>query len=152
MKHVKHVFVLSGGLGWLKAGNWIGLEHQRYLRLVIEWIGKGPRGCDAISVTHYGEQDDDPMRDPEMVFEVPPDPDPPAWAPVYYRNDYVASEREAAWQDGDGWLLVRPALVKDLKTFARVWDRNLRQQGFLDVARARAEAAPESNVLRRIEQ
>jgi hypothetical protein len=86
------------------------LEHEPYLRLVIEWIGKGPRGCDAISVAPYGEQNGDPMRDLEIVFEVPPDVDPGAWGPAYYRNDYVGIEREAVWREGDGRRLVRSAL------------------------------------------
>jgi hypothetical protein len=69
---VKHIIDLFGGLGWLKAGNWIRLEHEPYLRLGIEWISKRPRGCDTISVAHYGEQNGDPVRDPEIVFEVQP--------------------------------------------------------------------------------
>jgi hypothetical protein len=43
------------------------------MRLVVEYIGQGPRGLPAIAVAHYYEQNGDAMRDPEMVFEVNPD-------------------------------------------------------------------------------
>lgn len=34
----------------------------------------------------------------------------------------------------DGQVKISPKLVLDLKAFARVWDKNLEQQGFLKVA------------------
>jgi hypothetical protein len=30
--------------------------------------------------------------------------------------------------------MVRPGLLKELKAFARVWDRNIKAQGFVDAA------------------
>ncbi len=40
------------------------------MTLVIEDTQeRGPNGLPAISVAHYGEQNGDLMRDPEMVFE-----------------------------------------------------------------------------------
>ena len=40
-------------------------------RLVIEAMDEsGPCGLPALSVAHYGEQNGDPMRDPEMCFEL----------------------------------------------------------------------------------
>ncbi len=41
------------------------------MELVIEGMDEsGPMGLPAISVCHYGEQNGDPMRDPEMCFEL----------------------------------------------------------------------------------
>jgi hypothetical protein len=40
------------------------------MRLVIEHVGTGLRGGELVSVAHYGVQNGDPMRDPEIVFEV----------------------------------------------------------------------------------
>jgi hypothetical protein len=34
---------------------------------------------------------------------------------------------------------VRPRLVKDLASFARQWDRNLKEQGFVEAARAEVQ-------------
>jgi hypothetical protein len=35
----------------------------------------------------------------------------------------------------DGKVYVRPAEVRDIQTFARLWDRNLKAQGFVDAAK-----------------
>jgi hypothetical protein len=35
--------------------------------------------------------------------------------------------------------MVRPWLVKDLAAFARQWDKNLKDQGFVEAARAEAQ-------------
>jgi len=40
--------------------------------------------------------------------------------------------------DEAGRLMVRPRVLKDLQSFARLWDRNLKAQGFVDAARAAA--------------
>lgn len=55
----------------------------------------GPLGLPAISVAHYGQQNGDPMRDPEMCFEVvkPPTDGDLSLDPFYWRNDYVAVEQ-----------------------------------------------------------
>jgi hypothetical protein len=34
----------------------------------------------------------------------------------------------------DGKVYVRPALVRDIQAFARIWDLNLKHQGFVDAA------------------
>jgi hypothetical protein len=100
------------------------------MRLVIEHVGQGPRGGDLVSVAHYGEQNGDPMRDPEIVFEIAAG----SWQPVSIQQDYVGSYREAVFTGDDGKLYVRPALVKDIRAFARIWDRNLKHQGFVAAA------------------
>jgi len=57
------------------------------------------------------------------------------WGPISFRNDYLGVYQEAVFTDETGGVMIRPALVKDLKAFARVWDKNLKDQGFLDAAR-----------------
>jgi hypothetical protein len=100
------------------------------MRLVIEHVGRGPRGGELVSVAHYGEQNGDLMRDPEIVFEVAAG----QWQPISITQDYVGSYREEVSVGEDGQVLVRPALVRDIAAFARVWDRNLKHQGFVDAA------------------
>ncbi len=59
-----------------RAGGWhsglsLKIENQPYMSLVIEAMDEsGPCGIPALSVAHYGEQNGDPIRDPEMCFEL----------------------------------------------------------------------------------
>jgi hypothetical protein len=59
-----------------KAGGWhhglyLKIENPPFMELVIEATDEsGPCGLPAISVCHYGEQNGDAMRDPEMMFEL----------------------------------------------------------------------------------
>jgi hypothetical protein len=134
MKTVEKIIELFGGLEYLKR-DYIRLENEPYMRLVIEYVGTGPRGLPLISVCHYGEQNGDAMRDPDMVFEVDFETST-GWGPVSFRNDYAGMNEEAVWVADNGDVMIRPALVKELKQFARIWDRNLQEQGFLERALA----------------
>ena len=49
---------------------YLKIENPPYMALVIEAPELGPLGLPGISVAHYGEQNGDPMRDPEMCFEL----------------------------------------------------------------------------------
>jgi len=59
-----------------RAGGWqpglsLKIENQPHMSLVIEAMDEsGPCGLPALSVAHYGEQNGDLMRDPEMCFEL----------------------------------------------------------------------------------
>ena len=55
MKTVAKIIAAYGGLERLR-GNYIRLENPPFMRLVVEYIGLGPRGLTAIAVTHYYEQ------------------------------------------------------------------------------------------------
>jgi hypothetical protein len=84
--------ILSKAGGW-HPGLYLKINNSPYLELVIEAMGEsGPMGLPAISVAHYGQQNGDLMRDPEMCFElgltggVHLDP-------FYWRSDYVAVEQ-----------------------------------------------------------
>jgi hypothetical protein len=124
------------------AGNYIRLENPPYMRLVIEHIGQGPRGLPAIAVAQYYEQNGDAMRDPEIVFEVNPDAwMTREWCPVSYRQDNLDIYQEAVFLVDTGKPMIRPKLLRDLKAFAREWDRNIEQQRFLNVARSQGGAA-----------
>ncbi len=126
MKTVAKIIALHGGLEALKA-KYIRIENPPFMRLVIEHIGVGPRGFPLVSVVHYGEQHGDAMRDPEMTFEV----DDVAWGPITFQQDYTGLYQEAVFVR-NGKTYIRPALVRELKAFAQMWDRNLREQKFLE--------------------
>ena len=97
--------------------------------LTVENIGPGPRLLPALSLCHYGEQNGDAMRDPEMCFEMEiEDGTLKSIEPFYYRNDYVGREEFAHDQDNGA---VNTRTVQKQKEFADIWGRNLKEQGFL---------------------
>jgi hypothetical protein len=58
--------------GWgLEIDLYLRIENPPFMPLVIEAVDEsGPCGLPALSVAHYGEQNGDLMRDPEMCFEL----------------------------------------------------------------------------------
>jgi hypothetical protein len=137
---------MRGGLAMLEEKRIrIGPPSDGYMRLVIERIGIGPRSAPMISVAHYYEQNGDAMRDPEMTFEVGPGRDilGADFFAVSFQQDNLGVYREAVKQgDKPGQVLTCKAWVKDMESFARVWDRNIKAQGFVEAfARQEAKAA-----------
>jgi hypothetical protein len=62
--------ILKKAGGW-HPGQYLKIDNAPYMELVIEAMDEsGPMGLPAISVAHYGEQNGDLMRDPEMCFEL----------------------------------------------------------------------------------
>ncbi|WP_263417838.1 DUF6908 domain-containing protein [Terriglobus albidus] len=120
-----------------KAGGWrpslyLKIENPPYLELVIEGLDEsGPLGLPALSVAHYGQQNGDSMRDPEMCFEIGfvggPNLDP-----YYYRQDYLGIEQWSRNIVRDHYLCLT-ALHEQHLRFAHAWDSNLRFQGFAAV-------------------
>jgi hypothetical protein len=146
MKNVAKIIKSRGGLRDLAGspvgtGKAIRVESAGFMPLCIECIGESPHGegMVLISVAHYGEQNGDAMRDPDMVFDVNTSDDPSIgwesgnWRPVSFRNDYVGLYQEALFLQ-DGQVMVRSRLVKELRVFARIWDRNIKAQGFVEAA------------------
>jgi len=111
----------------------IKIENPPYMALTIEGIGTGPRNLPAVSVTHYGKQNGDLMRDPEMCFEMEiQNGQTVALMPYYYRNDYMGIE-ELSVREGQGReqaVLIHFKQIQQHGKFARSWDRNLKRQGF----------------------
>jgi hypothetical protein len=110
---------------------YLKIENPPYMTLVIEATPEpGPLGLPAISVAHYGEQNGDPMRDPEMCFELgKPIGSKLVLDPYYFRNDYMGTEQ---WSRDivRGHYVALLGLHKQHERFAVVWDRNLKLQGF----------------------
>lgn len=122
-----------------KAGGWrhslyLKIDNAPYMELVIEAMDEsGPLGLPSISVCHYGEQNGDLMRDPEMCFEVVCAEDRTlSLNPWYFRNDYLGLEQ---WSRNivRGQYVCIAALHEQHERFAQTWENNLRMQGFLEV-------------------
>jgi hypothetical protein len=119
-----------------KAGGWhpglyLKIDNPPYMELVIEAMDEsGPMGLPAISVCHYGEQNGDAMRDPEMCFELGLAGGAHLSA-FYYRNDYAGVEQ---WSRNivRGNYVHLIALHEQHQRFATTWDNNLRLQGFAE--------------------
>jgi hypothetical protein len=123
--------ILKEAGGW-RPNLYLKIENPPYMELVIEATDEsGPCGLPALSVAHYGEQNGDLMRDPEMCFEL-------AFAgeahlnPFYWRNDYAGIEQWSRFIS-EGNYCYHPQLHAQHERFAKTWDTNLRQQGFAKV-------------------
>lgn len=109
-----------------------------YMPLSVEDIGPSGEGMRLVSLCHYGEQNGDLMRDPDIVFMFHDLPDGPAAEPVSFRNDYLALCQEVYKYDAAGKRThVVPRLKRELKDFSRTWFTNLRQQGFFSPSATR---------------
>ena len=68
MRTILHILSRAGGY---RSELYLRIENPPYMALVIEATPEpGPLKAPAISVAHYGEQNGDLMRDPEMCFEL----------------------------------------------------------------------------------
>jgi hypothetical protein len=113
-----------------------------YMPLSIEAIGASANGNRLISICHYGEQNGDLMRDPEMVFELYTHGELSVAEPLSFQNDYMGLLQEVYRYDESGKKThVDTRLKADLKSFVRTWFRNLREQGFFSAQAERERLA-----------
>ena len=110
----------------------VRLTVNGYMPLSIESIGTSADGNRLISLCHYGKQNGDLMRDPEMVFELFTHGEVSAAEPLSFQNDYMGLFQEVYRYDDTGKKThVNTRLKAELKSFARTWFTNLKDQGFL---------------------
>lgn len=122
--------ILKAAGGW-HHGLSLRIDNPPFLPLCIEAVDEsGPCGLPALSVAHYGEQNGDAMRDPEMLFELGL-AGTPHLNPFYWRNDYAGIEQWSRFIK-DGHYAYHRELHKQHERFAKLWDNNLRQQGFAE--------------------
>ena len=122
--------ILQQAGGW-RPNLYLKIENSPYMELVIEAVDEsGPCGLPAISVAHYGQQNGDAMRDPEMCFEL-------GFAggahlnPFYWRSDFVGIEQWSRFiQDGN--YCYHTQLHEQHERFAKLWDKNLAVQRFIE--------------------
>ena len=129
MRTILQILERAGGY---RSDLYLRIENPPYMALVIEATPEpGPLGVPAISVAHYGEQNGDLMRDPEMCFELGL-ADGAHLSAFYYRNDYLGVEQ---WSRNivRGNYVHLIALHEQHQHFAKTWDNNLRLQGFAQV-------------------
>jgi len=99
-----------------------------YMPLVAEEIGPSAEGRRFVALAHTGVQNGDVMHDPEIVFEF----HALGAGPISFRNDYVGAHDEVyAYDDSGRRTGVYAKRRAELVSFARIWFRRLRAQGFL---------------------
>ena len=116
----------------------IKIINEPWMPLCVEFIGNyGPSGSghECVSFCHYGEQNGDLMRDPEVCFEIVPKDGETYLFGYEYRNDYAGFCTEVF----DSGTLDRE-MATDINAFALLWGDNLAEQGFIDAARAQLSA------------
>ena len=137
MKNIQQIIIDHGGLQAVHR-NYLRIENPPFMRLVIEVVGRPfANGACEVSVAHYGEQNGDAMRDPEITFLVTPSEDGQwQWKPLTFLNDYMGAYQVAAASDQFGSIRVRDArLARDLEDFAKTWDCNVKHQCFIEAFR-----------------
>lgn len=116
--------------GW-HPGLYLKIDNPPYMELVIESLDEsGPTGLPAISVAHYGEQNGDAMRDPEMCFEIGL-AGGTLLSAFYYRNDYLGIEQWSRFVR-EGRYVRHVELHRQHESFAALWDKNLSEQGLVE--------------------
>jgi hypothetical protein len=129
---MRTVFKLIEEAGGLATFDWVRIENPPFMLLVIESLGeRGPNGHRALSTAHYGEQNGDAMRDPEICAEIVMENGAAKLWPNYFGNDYAGVERRNR-RDADGSMTCQPRETHDLESFMEMWDANLEDQGFLE--------------------
>ena len=119
--------------GPLPSGFHLHIDNPPWMPLDIEDIEiSGPNGLPTVSVAHYGQQNGDAMRDPEMLFEIRRDGSEIVLVPYYWRNDYLGIERYSSFRDDEHKLFTLANLKRQHEEFARLWDNNLRTQGYYE--------------------
>lgn len=96
------------------------IECSGFMPLTIEKHG------DQIIVAHYFEQNGDLVPDPDVEFV---DLGGDDWLPVAIQHSTGRYCRAADKSTAGNWLISKRAMA-DLRSFVRLWARNLRSQGF----------------------
>jgi len=99
-----------------------------YMPLCIERLGYRVHGLPVYSMTHYGEQNGDLMRDPDITFTV--DQKNGLIDPLSYQNDYAGTFHEVYDTNENGEEVYRPRWRKDIDDFLKIWTTNIYDQGF----------------------
>lgn len=101
---------------------------EGYMDLVLEPLYYSDHfGNPVYSIAHYGEQNGDLMRDPDVEFSI--DRKAETIMPLSFRNDYIGKFDEV-FKTIEGTVCYSRRLLVDLDTFFWQWMQNIDQQGF----------------------
>jgi hypothetical protein len=127
MKTVHNMIEQFGGFDKVLERGGLKAVSEGFMPLVVEVLDHVQGLGYMVSVCHYGRQNGDMMRDPDMVFIVT---EKNSWFPLNWQNDYICKYTEAAeLKNGEFKIKDRKAFA-DLKSFSMHWDANLYMQGY----------------------
>jgi hypothetical protein len=122
MQTILDILKMAGG--W-HHGLYLKIENPLYPELVIDAMDEsGPFGLPALCVAQYGNA----IANPEMHFELG-FAGGPHLNPFYYRNDLSGVEQWSRLITEDHYAHDNE-LHQQHEELAKLWDENLRQQGF----------------------
>jgi hypothetical protein len=99
-----------------------------FMALHVECIDQVSEGK-LYSVTHYYEQNDDLMRDPDVVFLKDSEAN---YYPVSYQQDGLGIYQEAVIFEADTIKGVRSKTQRDIASFCTMWMNNIYDQQLRD--------------------
>lgn len=111
-----------------------GDSHRRFtaegfIDLVAEYLFYSDyKGRPVYSLTHYGRQNGDAMRDPDMTVSV--DWSAGSVEPLTFQNDYLGVYQEVYKRGESGQLIYSKRLRTDLDEFLWNWLHNIKEQGY----------------------
>ncbi len=119
---------IATGTDLQKPGEHFKIENEPYMPLCLDVLGKN-----LIAVAHYYEQNGDLVADPDMVFFTGYGVEN-GWVPVSIQQNMGSYTRATEIEDGKvtGFY---PRAQAELATFANMWARNIKAQGFLEAAK-----------------
>jgi len=131
MKPTKHATtnyrMIQPFIDGLNGGTHRRYEAPGYMPLVVERLYEDGAAT-VYSLTHYGEQNGDAMRDPDMELKI--DHAAGTVEPLTFRNDYMGIF-DQVYITRNGQKLYSPRLRTDLDSFLWQWLKNIQDQGFL---------------------
>jgi hypothetical protein len=130
MKNVIEKLLSEVGKTPLERGLYVKITQDGYDRLVIEGLGHR-----RVSVAHYFEQNGDLIADPEIVFFIGYDGN---WYAVETTMALIGHREYARFAyRNHHWELthINAYMQADLSSFAGIWAKNIRAQGWIRMAR-----------------
>lgn len=111
-----------------KNGGAVRFKASGFMDLTVENLYTNDHyGNPIYSITHYGKQNGDAMRDPDMTFSVNRESE--TIIPLTFQNDYMGIYQEII-QERHGKLMYCVSLLKELDDFMWMWLKNIKDQGF----------------------
>lgn len=102
---------------------------EGYMPLVIEALHYSDhKGRPVYSMAHYGQQNGDAMRDPDLTFSI--DSEAGTVEPLTFQNDYLGIYQEVYCTNDAGQLCYSPRLRSSLDEFLWIWLDNIKAQGY----------------------
>lgn len=120
MKRYQRYYKYINQLILITDSNHSKLINDPWMPLSVECWKEGPDKW-IVSLCHYGEQNGDLMRDPEVCFRVSEG----HAVPCSFRNDYAGFDE----------IIPLGKRSVGLDQFCDKWFKNIKEQGFFDVAR-----------------